>query len=119
MNLQLVQIPDDLPALVAIIIHNPGAWLVGSALIRLENGETPKDYDIIIEDKSKLISIVEWLREFDGNESLSKMGAHKFKIDDLAIDIWHQPLGEFLCNANRVSYILTLNPDVILLKGVI
>lgn len=118
-NLNIIQIANSIPAVVHLIISNPGAWLVGSAIIRLENGETPKDYDIIIEDKSELISTVDWLRGFGGDESLSKMGAHKFKINDLVIDIWHESLGDFVCKANRVSYILNLSQDVILLKSII
>jgi len=121
MNLQLTQIADNLHPLVADIVKNYRGWLVGSALLRLENFEEPKDYDFIIEDREMYYEAVQYLRENATSESFSKEGAHKFRSQGIVIDIWCQELGLFLSQSKKISYILgrsRYSDELVIMKNI-
>lgn len=114
------EIFETLPQPVKDVMVNQLGWLVGSAVDRVIRGMEESDYDLIVENNEMFHDALLFLKsQTKIPMEATRLGAIRFNIHGVRIDIWCQKVGYFLFNANWVTYIFSVdmeNNKYILLK---
>ena len=102
------KIYKGLPSIIKAILSTSEGWLIGSAPYMLSEGLTPKDYDIIIENREIYQKTIKLMDCTEYDISVNSFGGLKFKNHELEIDIWCEELGHFLTNSTQENYLFSI-----------
>lgn len=105
---------NNLPQLIKAVLLNSYGWLVGSSPSLLMNGNNPKDYDIIVENREHYQDVIKFLSVSGMKTNINSFGGLKFTNEEIEIDIWCEELGHYLLNGRQVGYIYCLRGDKLL-----
>ncbi len=106
------KIYEKLPDHIKGFLLLTGGWLVGNSIQNIIDGETPKDYDIIITNRHAFQNACKNWEVCD--LKLNSFGGMKIQLEDTEIDFWCEELSHFLITANKVTYIFNMRKNILL-----
>ncbi len=111
------EIYSKLPSDVKSILVLSNGWLVGSAVEKVLNGETPKDYDIIVPDSEGWKNVFVYLKRIYTKLEVNTYGGIKVTSEGFSFDIWPETLDSFINTAKSYKYIYNCNHQNLIEKS--
>lgn len=106
-----------LPKEVLSLLKISDGWLIGSSIEKIMNGETPKDYDIIVGNGQDFQKAHLFLSSLVcHNIAINSHGGIKISFPDYDIDIWVEELDHYLSSRAKYNYVFKF-AGFILLKS--
>lgn len=97
---------------ILILTHG---WLTGSAVEKLKNAESIKDYDILVSDPQLYQTAVAQLSSNPKYKmNVNTFGGLKFKHNDFEIDIWPENLEHHIATASHIGYLYNIKLGILL-----
>jgi hypothetical protein len=103
-----------LPKVISSILITSKGWLVGSSIRQILNGETPRDFDIIVSNGDDFQNTVMFLRDMATSYKINTCGGLKFDLNGLEVDIWVEDLEHFMRSASSFDYIYSFRQQLLL-----
>lgn len=95
-----------IPSEIKDILFQSEGWLVGSSVEKLLNDQEVRDYDILVTDLNLYNHIISANKNYFNK--FTTFGGLKFIINNIEIDIWYQPLSDFIIKSSNTGKMYNL-----------